>query len=122
MRGTGCALGAAIRPDRVGSSLMDPAPACPRCGAPRLATAPAGLCPRCLLGHGLRVGQTAGPRAGSGGAGGTPTGRWGPPGHSGVLSTVDQAIGPVPRVLLRDGSAADDRPALACSEVMPTSA
>ena len=32
---------------------MDPAQACPRCGAPRLANAPAGLCPRCLLQNGL---------------------------------------------------------------------
>ena len=41
---------------------MDPAQACPRCGAARLANAPAGLCPRCLLRHGLRAGP-AGPGA-----------------------------------------------------------
>ena len=33
-----------------------------------------------------------------------------------------EAVGPVPRVLLRDGSAGEERPALACSEAMPVSA
>src|SRR4051794_7809697 len=101
--------------------MIDPAQACPRCGAPRLANAPAGLCPRCLLGHGLRPGHAGWPDVGPGGAGGTPTGRR-PPRLSGILSTVDHAVGPVPRVLLRDGSAGDERPALACSEPMPASA
>jgi eukaryotic-like serine/threonine-protein kinase len=101
---------------------MDPADACARCGASRMANAPAGLCPRCLLGHGLRAGQAGGPDAERGGAGGAPTGGWSPSRHSGILSTVDRAVGPVPRVLLRDVSAGDDRPALACSEAMPASA
>jgi eukaryotic-like serine/threonine-protein kinase len=100
---------------------MDPAQACPRCGASRMANAPAGLCPRCLLGHGLRAGLECGPDAEGGGAGGALTGPWSPPRHSGILSTVDQAVGPIPRVLLRDGSAGDDRPALACSEAIPAS-
>ena len=101
---------------------MDSAKVCPRCAAPRMANAPAGLCPRCLLGHGLRVGSECGPDAGGGGVGGALTGPWSPHRHSGVLSTVDQAVGPIPRVLLRDGSAGDDRPALACSEALPASA
>ena len=37
---------------------MEPANACPRCGSARLANAPAGLCPRCLLVHGLRIGAS----------------------------------------------------------------
>ena len=81
---------------------MDPAQACPRCGTSRIANAPAGLCPRCLLGHGLLAGQEAGPEAESGDAGGALTGRWSRSRHSGVLSVVDQAIGPVPRVLGRE--------------------
>src|SRR4051812_32566474 len=101
---------------------MDPAQNCPRCGATRMANAPAGLCPRCLLGHGLRAGLECGPAPEAGGAGGALTSRWSPPRHSGILSTGDQAVGPIPRVLLRDGSAGDDRPALACSETMPASA
>ncbi len=88
---------------------MSAVQSCPRCGSPRLANAPAGLCPRCLLGHGLQVGGTAGGRGASAR-------------QSGILSTVDRTVGPVPRVLLREGPVTDDRPALACSEAMPTSA
>ena len=70
---------------------MGPAQPCPRCGASRMANAPAGLCPRCLLGHGLRAGLECRPDAEGGGVGETPTGQWGPPRQSGVLSTVDRA-------------------------------
>ncbi len=91
---------------------MDTAEACPRCGTPRMANAPAGLCPRCLLGHGLLAGPARGPDAG----------RCVPAQVAGILSTVDRAAGPVPRVLLRDGSAGDGPPALACSEAIPASA
>src|SRR5688572_13255969 len=100
--------------------MIDSAQACPRCGTPRMANAPAGLCPRCLLGHGLRSRPTIGPAGG--GEGGTLTTRRSPTRHSGILSTVDETVGPVPRVLLRDGSPGDDRPAVASSEPMPTSA
>ena len=48
---------------------MEPANACPYCGAARLANAPAGLCPRCLLGHGLRAGGVAGPDQADGDSG-----------------------------------------------------
>src|SRR5213078_1024082 len=38
---------------------------------------------------------------------------------SGILSTLDEALGPVPRVLLREGSAGEERPARASSEEIP---
>src|SRR5437667_12436752 len=86
-------------PGRVRSATMDPANACPRCGSARLANAPAGLCPRCLLGHGLQAA--------------------GPPRPSGVLSMLGETLGPVPRVLLRDASTGEERPARVTSEGMP---
>src|SRR5262245_23021290 len=101
---------------------MGPANACPGCGAARLANAPAGLCPRCLLGHGLRAdpnGWSGEDGAGSGGSAGlgvTPAVGRRPTRPSGILSTLDETIGPVPRVLLRDGSVNGERPARACSE------
>jgi serine/threonine-protein kinase len=104
---------------------MDPANACPRCGSARLANAPAGLCPRCLLGHGLRAGQIEGPAEEGDGPGGlacvevTPFGGRRLPRPSGILSTLDEALGPVPRVLLREGSAGEERPARASSEEIP---
>src|SRR4051812_38226548 len=100
---------------------MESTNACPRCGSARLANAPAGLCPRCLLGHGLRAGQIGGPNEeGDGtGFGQTPFGGQRRPRPSGVLSTLDEALGPVPRVLLREGSAGEEGPAQASSEEMP---
>jgi tetratricopeptide (TPR) repeat protein len=104
---------------------MVPANACPRCGSARLANAPAGLCPRCLLGNGLGIAQIGGPGEEGGGLGGpaclgaTPFGRQHPPRPSGVLSTLDEALGPVPRVLLREAPAGEERPARAASEEMP---
>jgi eukaryotic-like serine/threonine-protein kinase len=89
---------------------------CPDCGSKQPANTPAGLCPRCLLRLGLGadistcaiddcdhdrtpdlngVLRRENHRGFPGGAGGLPT--------SGVLMTLDQSIGPVPRVLLRDG-------------------
>src|SRR4030095_12490261 len=38
---------------------------------------------------------------------------------SGVLSTLSEALGPVPRVLLREAAASEERPARAASEEMP---
>src|SRR5688572_11496985 len=102
--------------------MIDSAQTCPRCGTPRMANAPAGLCPRCLLGHGLRSKQTIGPQSSGDGGGGTLTTRRGASRNSGILSTVDETVGPVPRVLLRDGSPGDHRPAVASSEAMPASA
>ena len=66
------------------STTMTSANACPQCGSARLANAPAGLCPHCLLGHGLRAGSVEGLVAQR---------------LSGVLSTLDFSLGPVPRVL-----------------------
>jgi serine/threonine-protein kinase len=91
---------------------------CPDCGSKQPAFTPAGLCPHCLLRLGLAADVPTGaiddcdqdrtpelngaiPRekrcASPGIAGDLPT--------SGVLVTLDQSIGPVPRVLLRDGPA-----------------
>src|SRR5437868_5099545 len=100
---------------------MDPANTCPRCGASRLANAPAGLCPRCLLGHGLEAGNARAQDAEIEAAGGVITGQWNQPAQSGILSTIERAVGPVPRVLLRDDRT-DQRPAVASSEAIPTSA
>src|SRR5689334_1096938 len=104
--------GYGLHPGRVRSATMGPANACPRCGPARLANAPAGLCPRCLLGHGL----------GAGGLASSGAARFGvrrSPHPSGVLWTLDEALGPVPRVLLREGPAGTERPARSPSEVMP---
>src|SRR6266516_922428 len=94
---------------------MEVANACPHCGSARLANAPAGLCPRCLLGNGLRVAQIGEPDE----PGAAPFGRQHPPRPSGILSTLDEALGPVPRVLLREAAADEERPARAASEEMP---
>jgi tetratricopeptide (TPR) repeat protein len=46
-----------------------------------------------------------------------------PPTRSlGVLSALDETVGPVPRVLLRDGSVDGASPARVCSEAMPVTA
>lgn len=96
---------------------MEPATACPRCGSARLANAPAGLCPRCLLGNGLRVAQIGEPD--DDGLGVAPFGRQHGPRPSGVLSTLDEALGPIPRVLLREATFAEERPARTASETLP---
>lgn len=100
---------------------MDSTKTCPRCGASRLANAPAGLCPRCLLGHGFLPGNARPQDSEIESGGGANTGRWNQPVQSGILSTVEQTVGPVPRVLLRDART-DERPAVASSEAIPTSA
>ena len=108
---------------------MDDTTTCPRCGIARLANAPGGLCPRCLLQHGLRAGQAMGMGEDVAEAGRT-DGRAGGPGvtlswmrhpsrPSGILSALDESVGPVPRVLLRDAQSDGARPARACSEDMP---
>jgi tetratricopeptide (TPR) repeat protein len=101
---------------------MDSAQFCHRCGTIRMANAPAGLCPRCLLRNGLQAGQALDLAAEHAGIGREHTGKWNSQEHSGVLATVDPAVGPIPRILLRDGSAGEDRPVLASSEAMPASA
>lgn len=95
---------------------------CPRCGSVRLANAPAGLCPRCLLGHGLGVNQFAKPDEDGEAVArlGVSTFKKGHSLHpSGILSTLDETLGPVPRVLLRDGSPLEERPARTSSEELP---
>jgi serine/threonine-protein kinase len=112
-------------PDRVRSFLMDGTTTCSRCGAARLV---AGLCPRCLLQHGLRAGKATGQVADaswpgrSDGAGLTLSWSGHASRHSGILSALDESVGPVPRVLLRDALTEGARPARACSEEMPQTA
>ncbi len=67
---------------------------CPDCGSALPADAPRGLCPQCLLGAALSRTSSVGPDA-------TGTHARGAAG-AGVLDTIAQSIGPVPRVLLRD--------------------
>src|SRR5258708_29164464 len=89
---------------------------CPRCGVIRPENAAGGLCPRCLLRLGFGADLSAGPD-GSGTrsfAVGNGLSR-----VSGFLSALDEAVGPVPRVLLRDGLADDPRPVRPPSEWIP---
>src|SRR5581483_3717497 len=102
---------------------MDSPNVCPRCGSPRLANAPAGLCPRCLLGHALSASHIGEPdeKCTSGELacnGVLPFGGQYAPYPSGVLSTLDETLGPVPRVLLRE-AATEERPARTASEELP---
>jgi serine/threonine-protein kinase len=71
---------------------MIPERTCPNCGAALPADAPRGLCPQCLMGAAL-----SGPVSGRDGATGVHE-----PAEPGVLATIAQTIGAVPRVLLRD--------------------
>jgi hypothetical protein len=106
---------------------------CPRCGAARPSGAPGGLCPQCLLRLGL--GHDLSDRPGPGGAteaGGSASragGRecdvtrtlTGPPGapRAPLLTALDEAIGPIHRVLLRDTPTDDPKPVRPRSEEMP---
>jgi serine/threonine-protein kinase len=68
---------------------------CPDCGAPLPPDAPLGHCPRCLLRDGLAsrtAGSTFAPEA---------------PAEGSVLTMLTEAIGPIPRVLLRDTDSND---------------
>jgi serine/threonine-protein kinase len=68
---------------------MSPQRICPDCGSPLPADAPRGLCPQCLMGAALSANGSAA------------TAHY-QPATAGVLETIAQTIGPVPRVLLRD--------------------
>lgn len=94
---------------------MDSTQTCSRCGTPRLANAPAGLCPRCLLQNGLQAPVPASPESPEG------TVLWGQGAtqSSGILARLHESMGPVPRLLLRDGRATGARPERACAEEMP---
>jgi Flp pilus assembly protein TadD len=105
---------------------------CPHCESRQSADAMAGLCPHCLLRLGLgddlsrapgREDQPGRPDPRSAGghhgllrpvSGATPVFP-----VSGVLDALGEAIGPVPRVLLRDGSVDDHRPVKPRSTEMP---
>ena len=105
---------------------------CPHCGSKQPADAPAGLCPQCLLRLGLGGDLSEAPEredqpdvSESQPAGGHHgprrpfSGATAPFPISGVLDTLGEAIGPVPRVLLRDGSPDDLRPVKPGSTEMP---
>jgi eukaryotic-like serine/threonine-protein kinase len=96
---------------------------CPRCGSERLANAPEGHCPRCLLRLGFPAELMGSIGLGARGSVSSPRSTAGDIGLkrktggssaslrlSGILSTLDDAVGPVPRVLLRDGSRGEERP------------
>ncbi len=104
---------------------------CPRCGSERLANSPEGHCPRCLLRLGFAAellgnmglgarGSVSSPRNAAGDfrlkskSGGSSAGSR----LSGILATLDNAVGPVPRVLLRDGARCDERPVRPHSDEM----
>ena len=76
---------------------------CPKCGAPRPATAPAGLCPQCLLRLGLGADMSNGTYTEHTLMDGLSRA------HS-VLLMLDDAVGPVPRVLLRDAETEAETP------------
>jgi eukaryotic-like serine/threonine-protein kinase len=115
-----------------GSSTMVAVNACPDCGAEPTANAPAGLCPQCLLRLGLGASLSVGPEVYDGpdlspsrmpdGDHGRFRGLCGAIGlsqASGILTTLPEAFGPVPRVLLRDSPSDDQRPVRPGSEEMP---
>ena len=76
---------------------------CPNCGVQRPSTAPAGLCPQCLLRLGLGAELSNGSHA-------EPTLLAGLSRTASVLMMLDDAVGPVPRVLLRDTQCRAPRP------------
>jgi len=110
---------------------------CPRCGSERPANSPAGHCPRCLLRLAfpleLSAGRTqslkgnlSGARAPGGESGlkrkssaGASSSSGSSARLSGILSTLDDAVGPVPRVLLRDRTNGEERPIRPHSDEMP---
>lgn len=105
---------------------------CRRCGVKQPADGPAGLCPGCLLKLSLdavrpaRPGEASGLRSAIGssrralGLLSEHAGAAGRSRASGVLTDLDQAIGPIPRVLLRDGPVDASRPVRPGSEERPT--
>ena len=76
---------------------------CPRCGARRPAAAPAGLCPQCLLRLGLGADLSIGSH-------GEPARTVGPSRAVSALTVLEGAVGPVPRVLLRDTEVGPETP------------
>jgi serine/threonine-protein kinase len=70
-------------------------PSCPRCGSPRPAAGPAGLCPECLLGNALGDGVDV-------------TYSFAPEEPGRVLETLAATVGPMPRVLLPDTAGRGD--------------
>ena len=93
---------------------------CPRCGSNRPSSGPSGLCPECLLRLGFGADLSAGPAdtlslAGLRDPEDEPRGQ-----ATGVLHALHESIGPVPRILLRDGPGeAGPRPVRPRSDEMP---
>src|SRR4051812_209172 len=106
--------------DREGELPMAGRPICPRCGSELPARAPRGLCPRCLVRAGLD-GRALG-LSGCGVSAATASPAAGDDGAS-VLETIAAAVGPVPRILLRDTGVGPEpppiRPAPAVDAIAP---
>ena len=106
---------------------------CLRCGSERPANAPAGHCPRCLLRLGLLAEVPVAMELGTRGAVSSSRTEAGESGLKlksygssslstrlpGILTTLDDAVGPVPRVLLRDGACGEEKPIRPHSDEMP---
>ncbi len=105
---------------------------CSRCGSERPANTPGGHCPRCLLRLGFPADMPGGivvasarekPAVpapnGSSSLNRKSSYSSGNSRLSGILATLDDAVGPVPRVLLRDGCSGDQRPVRPHSDEMP---
>src|SRR3954452_4844654 len=103
---------------------------CPLCGSRQPEDGPSGLCPGCLLRlipeppHAVRSGDVVDPEPPSNGRSRgdlhrDPSGAGRPSRASGILTELDETVGPVPRVLLRDGPVEATRPVRPWSEEMP---
>src|SRR5262245_4269860 len=107
---------------------------CPRCGAQQPEDGPAGLCPGCLLqlsvdavrppasrGESRPDRSIAGSSSGALGLLRERAGLMGRSRASGILGDLDRAIGPIPRLLLRDGPADEPKLLRLRSEAIPSS-
>ena len=93
---------------------------CPRCGSRRPTNGPPGLCPQCLLRLGLGADLSEGPADTMSLAGLRDAGDESRTQPTGVLLALHESIGPVPRVLLRDGPGEEGpRPVRPRSDEMP---
>src|SRR4029077_5893793 len=97
-------------PLRSGGRPMPTEHSCPRCGSRRRRGAPAGLCPQCLLRLGLGADLSNG--GGTAPPGLTATGVEAPsrPSSPAALDRLDETVGSVPRILLREAPQEGDTP------------
>lgn len=89
---------------------------CPHCGSQVLPSTLAGLCPGCLLKKGLLADQRSDMRDLESSILAAMPSQDEP---VGILKSIDETIGFVPHVLLRDGSPIDSKPAVKSSEIVP---